>query len=134
MSAVPADAAIPACSISEAVYRVNHWWRVTRGGVGLGFARRSVLGKVAEEGAQGAAHDYTTAPAPWMAPADEEVDRIVARMPRELRDAVMLDQNRNLPMKVIAAKMNATPREVGRWVANGYGWIACALTVANNSR
>ena len=127
MSAVPADT-VPAVTIAEAAWRVAHWWRVTRGGVHLGFARRSVLGKVIEEGAHGASHDRGVAPAPWMAPADEQIDKLVARMPPELREAVVLDQNSSMPMKMMCAKLGATPAEVRRRIEGGYGWIAGALT------
>ena len=129
MSATPADA-VPCVSIPEAMYRINHWWRVTRGGVGLGFARRSVIGRVIEEGCQGASHDRGLPPAPWMAPADEQVDRIMARMPPELRAAVVLDQEAGTPMKVICAKLSASPAQVRRWIENGYGFVAGMLTAA----
>lgn len=132
MSAQPADA-IPYCSIGEAMYRVSHWWGATRGGVNLGFSRRTMLGKVIEEGAQGASHERGSPPPTWMAPADEEVDRILARMPRELREAIVLDQQRGLPMKAIAAKLNSTPAEVRRWIENGYGFIAGVLTANASS-
>lgn len=132
MSAQPADV-LPACTISEAMARVSHWHRVTGGGVHLGFARRSVLGRVIEEGCHGAAHDRGSPPPTWMAPADQEVDRIVARMPPELREAVVLDQNRNLRMKELCAKMRATPAEVHRRIIGGYGWIAGWLSASGSN-
>lgn len=132
MSAQPADA-VPFCSVTQAMYRVSQWWSATRGGVNLGFSRRTMLGKVIEEGPSGAAHSHVVQRAPWMSPADEEVDRIVARMPRELREAIVLDQQRGLPMKAIAAKLNSTPAEVRRWIENGYGFIAGVLTANASS-
>ena len=129
MSAQPADV-VPVCSISEAMFRVNHWFRVTRGGVHLGFNSRSVIGRTIEEGAQGAAHDRGSPPPTWMAPADEEVDKILSRMPPELREAVMLDQDRNLRMKDLCTKMHCTPAEAHRRINAGYGFVAGVLTAS----
>lgn len=69
MSAIPADVharPLPAVTIGEAAARIHRWWRATREGLHLGFAARSVLAKVIEEGA-GASHTFDPRVAPWVA-------------------------------------------------------------------
>jgi hypothetical protein len=54
-------------------------------------------------------------------------------MPRELREAVVLDQDRSLRMKDMCAKLHSTPAEVHRRIANGYGFLAGMLTASASS-
>jgi len=128
MSSIAADTRpLPAVTIAEASMRISHWWRSTREGLHLGFAARSVLGRVIEEGA-GASHGYDPHVAPWMSPADEQIDRLVARMPDELRDALVLDMKRGLPMKMIVAALNCSPADFNRRKERAVGFVAGVLT------
>ncbi len=133
MSAQPAPV-LPACTIGEAMYRVARWWRSTREGLHLGYASRSIIGRVMEEGCQGASQVGTARPATYMDDADEQIDMLVAKMPPELRDAVILDQKRNMPVKMIAATLRCTPAQFYRWKENGYGFIAGVLSAGGLTR
>ena len=66
--------------------------------------------------------------------AIEQVDRLVARMPAELRDVIVLDQQRDLPMKAMASRLHASPGEVRRLREHAYGWMAGALTFVDSPR
>lgn len=120
------------CTIAEAAMRIYRWWRASREGQYLGFASRSVLGRVIEEGA-GASHTGIR-PAPWMSPADEEIDRLVAKMPSELRDALIADQKRSVPTKVICAKLHCTPAEFHRRKEGALGFVAGVLSAGGLGR
>ena len=134
MAAIPSftRSADAPCTIGDAALRVYHWWRSTREGQYLGIASRSVLGRVIEEGS-GASHAGTRPPT-WMSPEDEEIDRLVARMPDELRDALIADQKRSLPTKMICAKLHCTPAEFTRRKERALGFVAGVLTAGGLAR
>ena len=133
MAAVPA--AVPesssVVSIFTALTLLERWHACTRGGLpGLGIARRSVIGRMVEEGAQGASHATGSRPGTYLPPEVERVDRIIAKMPADLRDAVVADQRRDLRVKEICAKLRCTPSEFYRRRDNAVGFLAGMLTAA----
>ena len=142
MSAIPADAIrLPAaftddlahCTIATAMRRATTWWRMTRDHSRLGWSPRSVLGKVIEEGCQGAAQSRVQ-PGTYLSPEVELTDRLVARMPGELREALVADVGRWGPAKVIAHRLGCSVGEYSRRREWAYGWLAGALSLATTGK
>jgi hypothetical protein len=129
MAAVPADVArhVPKVSISDAMARVAHWYRVTRGGTpALGYSSRSVIGRVMDEGCLGASQ--AGAPrAQWLSPEVEQLDHLIARLPEDLREALLADQS-PAPIKEITAKLRCMPRDFHWRRACAYGVLAGLLS------
>jgi DNA-directed RNA polymerase specialized sigma24 family protein len=66
--------------------------------------------------------------ATWLPPEIEAMDRLVSAMPPELRQALLLDQDRSLRMREIAAALQCTPHQARRAIDNAYGFVAGVLS------
>lgn len=135
MSAIPAAFAddLKSCTIGSAMLRATHWWRCTRDHTRIGWSSRTVLGKVIEEGCQGAAQARVQ-PGTWLSPEVELTDRLVARMPPDLRAALEADVGRWGPAKTIAHRLGCSTGEYSRRREQAYGWLAGALALATTGK
>jgi hypothetical protein len=106
--------------------RVAFWYRCTRGGSpALGFSRRSVIGRVMDEGCLGASQPGAPR-AQWLSPEVEHLDHLIARLPEDLREALLADQS-SAPIKEITARLRCMPRDFHWRRACAYGVLAGML-------
>ncbi len=137
MATVPAEVVPPRPDLdalawlTRAMAMVARWHAVTRGGTEhLQFARRSVIGRVMDEGCQGASHAHGSRPATYLPEDVVVVDKLIAELPKTMREAVVLDQTRSMTIKEICARLRCRPAEFHRAKDFAYGWLAAKIAAS----
>jgi len=114
--------------VCRTVMLVSRWYAITKGGTEpLGYARRSVIGRVMDEGCQGASQARSMPPATYIAEDVLALDKLIAQLPKEMREAVVLDQRRDLGVRDICTKLHCRPQEFHRMKDWSYGWLAARI-------
>ncbi|BCO32868.1 hypothetical protein TspCOW1_29710 [Thiohalobacter sp. COW1] len=105
-------------------------WAAARDDGGLGYAARSTLGRVMDEGITGAAirnqyHSYS-----HDAPLEETIERSVSRCPEEVREVVVKHYLGHGTVKQKAKDLHVSVEKYYRQLNNGQYWLHGQLTMA----
>jgi hypothetical protein len=105
---------------------VERWWRVTRDRHRLGFPTQSTVARMMREGTNRSAQSYRPAPVE-LPPEVVLIDRLIAKMPRLLREVIEGDCRPWQPVTSLAREIGCPRTEYYRRRTAAYAWMAGAL-------